>query len=173
VALPHLRLEGLDGPALVLVRVANGLADERAPDGPWGEHPPRDPVRALFFLASPERDPAQHLRLLAEIAGRVDDDSFLHEWLAAGGERQLKEIMLRHDRFLSLSVERGRRSGELIERRVRELRLPRGCLIAVIHREGETLVPDGGTVLREGDRITVIGSPRGVRQLTERFGSDG
>jgi len=172
-ALPHLRLGGLDRPALVVVRVANGLAEESVVGGPWGEHPPRDPIRALFFLVSPDEDPARHLRLLAEIAGRVDDPSFVHEWLAASGERQLKEILLRHDRFLSLTLDAGGRTGVLVDRQVRDLRLPRGCLIAVIHREGEALVPDGDTVLREGDRITVIGSPRGVRQLTERFGTGG
>jgi amino acid transporter/mannitol/fructose-specific phosphotransferase system IIA component (Ntr-type) len=169
-ALPHLRIDGLPRPALALVRVANGVAEDATAGGPWGEHPPHDAIRALFFLVSPEDEPAQHLRMLAEIAGRVDDAGFTHEWMAARGECGLKEILLRHDRFLSLSLAAGTPTAELVDRRLRDLRLPRGCLIAVIHREGESLVPDGSTVLLAGDRITVIGSPRGVRQLADRFG---
>jgi Trk K+ transport system NAD-binding subunit len=31
------------------------------------------------------------------------------------------------------------------------------------------LVPQGRTVLREGDRLTIIGSPGGLKLLNERF----
>jgi Trk K+ transport system NAD-binding subunit len=31
------------------------------------------------------------------------------------------------------------------------------------------LVPQGRTVLRDGDRLTVIGSPAGLRLLEERY----
>jgi potassium/hydrogen antiporter len=45
---------------------------------------------------------------------------------------------------------------------VSELGLPRNALVAVIHREGESVPPRGSTVLRPGDRLFVL-APRGSR----------
>ena len=35
--------------------------------------------------------------------------------------------------------------------------MPEGSLIAIIRREGKTIVPRGNTVLANGDRLTIIG----------------
>jgi len=49
---------------------------------------------------------------------------------------------------------------------VGELRLPPGVSIALVVREGKTLVPDGREVLRRGDDLLVV-TPRRVREATE------
>jgi potassium/hydrogen antiporter len=49
---------------------------------------------------------------------------------------------------------------------VSELRLPRGASVALIVREGETMVPSGHTVLRRGDDLLVV-TPRRLREATE------
>jgi potassium/hydrogen antiporter len=49
---------------------------------------------------------------------------------------------------------------------VSELRLPPGVSVALVVREGQTLVPDGRTVLRRGDDLLVV-TPRRVREETE------
>ena len=49
---------------------------------------------------------------------------------------------------------------------VAELRLPRGASVAMIVRDGETLVPEGRTVLRRGDDLVVV-TPRRLRERTE------
>ena len=49
---------------------------------------------------------------------------------------------------------------------VSELRLPRGASVALIVREGETVVPSGRTVLRRGDDLLVV-TPRRLREETE------
>ena len=38
---------------------------------------------------------------------------------------------------------------------IRDLALPRGMLIAAVHRQGETLVPRGDVILRAGDRLVI------------------
>ena len=83
VALPHLRLAGLRRSHLVLVRCTNGMEITVGPEVP-GSNSSQD-VRALFFMASPEADPAQHLRLLANLAGAVEQDGFMARWNAAAG----------------------------------------------------------------------------------------
>jgi len=40
-------------------------------------------------------------------------------------------------------------------RLIRDLELPRGMLIAAIHRHGETLVPRGDVILKAGDRLVI------------------
>jgi Trk K+ transport system NAD-binding subunit len=49
---------------------------------------------------------------------------------------------------------------------------PEGCLVAIIRRQGETIVPRGSTVVHEGDWLTVIGSTRGIGELRRRYGAD-
>lgn len=165
-ALPHLRSAALTEAMMVVVRCREGVtidADELPPgfDDPGSIH-------ALFFVASPEDDPSLHLRILAQIAGRVDDDGFIEEWLAAGDESALKEVLLRDERFWSVVIGTGRTT-RLIGKALRDLDLPRGCLVALIRRDGNTHIPDGKTLLHGGDRLTVIGDPTGLAELHRRW----
>ncbi|KAA1427671.1 potassium/proton antiporter [Nocardioides antri] len=48
-----------------------------------------------------------------------------------------------------------------------ELRLPPGASVALIVREGQALVPERRTVLRQGDELLVV-TPRKLREATER-----
>ena len=56
---------------------------------------------------------------------------------------------------------------------LRDLRMPEGALIALIRRRGETLVPRGRTVLCEWDRLTIIGEPAGLAELSKRYVESG
>lgn len=161
-ALPHARLRGLDAPRLVLVRAPGGVAMGL-------EEPPAEPIRALFFLASPREDASLHLRILAEIAGRVDDEGFGEAWLSAEHEAELKEVLLRDDRFLTLVVDPDGPSARLAGRRLAEAGLPGGALVALVRREGRTLVPRPDIVLESGDRLTILGEPEAVSSLRQRF----
>ena len=168
-ALLHTRLAGLDTSEMVLVRCRGGVKVDMD-DEEMVRKAAEAPIRAIFFLVSGEEDPGRHLRILAQLAGRVEDEEFIAEWLAGHDELELKETLLRDDRFLSLKLLSGSKAEPLIGRALRELELPPGCLIALIRRYGETIVPRGRTVLREGDRLTIIGEPVGLRQLTSQYG---
>ena len=52
---------------------------------------------------------------------------------------------------------------------VTELGLPRGALIAVIHRDGEAVPPGGSTVVRAGDRLFVLVPRRNRADLEDVF----
>jgi mannitol/fructose-specific phosphotransferase system IIA component (Ntr-type) len=168
VALPHLRMPDLKAPTLLLVRCREGLDVDTA--GPFGE--PREPTTAyaIFFLISPDGDPGQHLRLLAQLASRVDETEFLTEWLTAAADDDLREILLRHERYLSLQLADGSRAESLVGQAIRDLDLPEGCLLAAIRRGDETIIPRGRTVLVGGDRLMVIGSEAAIREMHDRFG---
>jgi len=165
----HMRLPEMVSSELVLLRCGADL-DVGATDSELGRQASETPIRAVFFLVSGEGDAGQHLRILAQLAGRIEDDDFMDEWVNDDDEQDLKETLLRDDRFLSLRLRAGTRSESLIGKSLRDIHLPEGNLIALIRRYGETLVPRGGTVLREDDRLTVIGTPNGLREVELEYG---
>jgi integrase len=131
--------------------------------------PSGQPVHAIFYLVSPEKDPAGHLRLLAQLASCVEQEGFMDDWLSARSHDAIREVLLRDERYLSLALEPGTPPGELIGLKVRELGFPQGCLVAIIRRRTRTLIPRADMVLDVGDRLTVIGERAGVDALKERF----
>jgi mannitol/fructose-specific phosphotransferase system IIA component (Ntr-type) len=165
--LPHTRIAGLAQSELVLVRCREGRYVEVP--GPSGGLTRTGPVHAFFFIVSPNENPGQHLRILAQIAGRVDESNFLEEWLAAADDQELKENLLRDERFLSIKLKASTASSALVGRTLREVAMPEGCLVALIRRGSETLVPQGNTTLHENDRLTLIGDAKGIRRLQDQY----
>ncbi|HSM36660.1 MAG TPA: amino acid permease [Longimicrobiales bacterium] len=167
VAFPHLRLSALKAFELVLVRLKEGV--EIPIDDPLsGEM--GTPVRAIFFLVSPEGSAREHLTLLATLAERVDRGDFLSRWTSARTEQELKEALLHEERFLSIRVRRTGPTASLADAEIREVSFFTGALIALVHRDGEVLIPTGRLRLEEGDRLTIVGDVDAIASLRERFG---
>ena len=171
VALPHLRLTTIESSRMVLVRCVDGIEMDVDVDADFAGAAQKqpEPVRAVFFLVSPETNPGQHLRILAQIAGRVDKEDFMDAWLSASDHQELKEAVLRDERVLALTLEPDTPAASLIGLALKDLNMPEGTLIALVSRESDVIVPRGATVLEEGDRLTVIGEPDGLNILGQRF----
>jgi mannitol/fructose-specific phosphotransferase system IIA component (Ntr-type) len=167
-ALLHMRLPDFDSCELVIARCGTPLLVD-ADDDDLQRQATEQPIHAVFFLVSGEHDAGRHLRILAQLAGRIEADGFMEEWLEDRNDQELKETLLRDDRFLSLQVVSGHKTEELIGHALNELRMPEGTLVALIRRYGETLVPRGRTVLREGDRLTIIGSPGSIKAVADKY----
>ncbi|GBD87114.1 putative amino acid permease YhdG [bacterium BMS3Abin03] len=168
IALPHLRLKGLQQAEMVIVRAAEGVHIKfRNPLTDFEED--EQDVHAIFFLISSEKDPTQHLRILAQIAGRVEEEGFEEEWRNAVDEQELKEALIHEDRCLSIIVDADEKTASLIGKALKEIRFPEGCLVAMLRRRGITIVPKGNTVLEDGDRLTIIGEPKGMKDLKKQF----
>ncbi len=168
VALPHFRCNGIEHSKLVLIRAKDGLDVPIFNPLTYQEEDVQR-VTAVFFLVSPENDPTQHLRILAQIAGRVDDDSFAEEWNNAKDEQELKEALLHDDNFYALHIVKGKKTELFINKKLKEILLPNGCLVALLQRGGEIIVPKGNTQIYEGDRITVIGDPESMKELNKLY----
>ena len=168
VGLPHLRIDGIEHCEMVLVRSLPGIHIQFA--DPLTGHEVETQLTAIFFLFSPEHDPSQHLRILAQIARRADDENFLREWHSASDEAELKEVLLRDEAFLLLTLRRDHATTDLIGSALRETDFPEGCLVAMLRRGGRMVIPRGDTVLQENDRLTILGNSKGLRSLETRFG---
>ena len=55
------------------------------------------------------------------------------------------------------------------DRHVSEVPWPEGCLLVSIHRGTSLVIPNGQTILRSGDAITVFGGEEARERLTERL----
>ncbi|MEM9416048.1 MAG: amino acid permease [Planctomycetota bacterium] len=177
--LPHFRSDDVESAYMAVVRVPHGIAgrlaeppDVEPTDAGQEDGPPKlepQTVYALFFLVSPEGDPGMHLRILAHLAGRIEQDDFLDAWKGAQDEQELKEILLRDERYLGLTAQTGTPTEALVGKRLGDLDLPGETLVALVQRDGRTFLPHGDTPLREDDRLTFIGKPQGIKQLRERY----
>jgi basic amino acid/polyamine antiporter, APA family len=167
VALPHVRLPGLDHALMVLVRTPKGVSVQI--DHNLTDHGKDQSIYAAIFLVSPEDDAALHLRILAQVAQHVDDEQFMTKWLATDDERKLKEALLHEERFFQLVLEQDVPSEALIDQPLRDLHLPEGCLVAIVDRASEMIVPRGDTILRLGDRLTIVGLPDSIVELRQRY----
>lgn len=165
-ALPHVRSSHVAEPHLVLVRVPGGVRFEEGTEA--HERSAEEPVHAVFFLAGPEDDPGRHLRILAALARRIDQDGFMKEWLAAEGPAELKEALFKNERLLVITLN-GQGHSDFVDRELKDVPLPSGTLVAMIGRGDDMLIPAGSTRLREGDRVTVLGRPDAIDQLRRRL----
>ncbi len=168
VALPHFRSNGIDKAIMVLVRSKAGV-EIKVYNPLTQEEEEIQIVNALFFLVSPEDNPAQHLRILAQIAGRVDDDDFMKEWYKAKSEQELKETLLHNERFLSLIIDDKDKTFELVNKSIKDISLPGDVLIAMISRDENIIIPKGDTLLQKYDRLTIIGNPKSIIALRKKF----
>lgn len=171
VALPHTRLCALQHPELVMVRARRGVCVD-IDDDLLVDHGCDNPVYAFFFLVSPDDKPRQHLRLLAQIAERTTDDEFMPEWLECNNEQEIKEILHRDEHFISLILRRNTRAASMIGKTVRDVDLPAGCAIEIVHRGDDVQIPREDTILNEDDRITIIGGPLGIQNINQCYGEE-
>ena len=168
--LPHFRSNLVDVTFLAIVRVPSGIPGRIGVEDPESSST-RDPetVYALFFLVSPEADPGMHLRILAHIAGRIEQSDFLDAWKHAQHDHELKEILLRDERYLSEIARRDSPSESMIGKQLIDLDLPGDAWVALLHRDGESITPHAATIVLENDRLTFIGQPAGIAKLRQQF----
>jgi amino acid transporter/mannitol/fructose-specific phosphotransferase system IIA component (Ntr-type) len=154
VALPHTKFEEADHPELVIIHSQTGVSVEGTDEL----------IYAIFVLISPMESPRQHLRFLAELANRAGNINFAEDWRMLKDEKAIRKSFFRDkDRVKSIKI-----AEEFESKRINELGISRGCIIAAIKRDGLTIVPHGDTVLKNKDRLILIGEREAVKQ-TENY----
>lgn len=169
VALNHIRVKKDVHSELVLVRVSEGLSidtdhfeqlSNRTDDA--GQK-----IRAFIFLVSSEQHSGAHLRILAHIAEMVDTGHFIKRWVSASNESELREIMLRDERFINLKINTRDMTAKMIGKQIKGIDLPGKSLIAILKRKGNIIIPHGNTVILEGDELSIIGEVQDIEAIKE------
>lgn len=168
-ALLHFRTRRTEHSEMALIRAVNGLCIELPPDDESEGQQRSCNVYAVFVLISPEGRSGQHLRILAELAERVENETFMDTWRRIKSSERLKESLLRDARFLELFIGADEATRPLMRRKLAELDLPPGAFVAMIRRSGKSFEPRGRTVLRQDDHVTFIGEPEAIEQLYEKY----
>lgn len=161
-ALKHVRIDNEMDTEVALVRLKEGLeTDEKYED---------DKVYCLVYLASSSQKSGQHLRILAHLAEMIDSADFEERWLKAKDEAELREILLRDERFINITLKKGSKSEEAIGKMVKELDqlLPGESLITMVKREGALIFPHGNTILEENDQLSIIGEKKDIEEIKRR-----
>jgi mannitol/fructose-specific phosphotransferase system IIA component (Ntr-type) len=171
VALPHFRTEGIEHTLLAIVRAPRGVKID-VPHPLQPKSFDSQLVQAVFFLVSPEDNPALHLRVLAQIAGLVEHQGFAEIWQRTSNEHDIKELLLRNENCLSLDLTGAGPTAQLIGRNLAQINLPAGSLVALLRRGNEMMVPRANTRLQENDRVTIIGEIEAIRQLRRDYPPD-
>jgi mannitol/fructose-specific phosphotransferase system IIA component (Ntr-type) len=170
IALPHLRLSEITTPRTILARAFHGVTIDVG--DAIGETHTEGRVQAIFFVVSPEADPAQHLRILAKLAERAEEDDFMDQWLAARGGHRLNEILLRDERHIALRLEKGEDGSRLIGRMLRDVRLPGSCTIASVWRNDDALDLSAPIALHAGDFVLIVGGAEGIIRTREALAAE-
>ena len=165
-ALPHLHLLGIDQTEMVIARSIKGL-DIEVMDILGDEVSQK--THAFFLLVSPEENPAQHLRMLAELANKIDKENFLEMWNDASNTAHLKRTLMNESRYFILNVDKIGGSNDLIGQSIMDINLPEDSLVAMVQRGSQVIIPRGKTVLREKDRVIIIGEPSVIEDLRKKY----
>ena len=82
-----------------------------------------------------------------------------------------REAVLRDERFMSLYLSDRGPSASLVGAQLKHVEWPEGTLVALVRRGGAILIPSGGTTLRAGDRLSIVGETNGIQAVRARYGS--
>lgn len=162
-AIFHARIKDLKNSEMVIVRANEGLQWD-VPGKPENV----EEIHAIFFLISSNDNPGLHLRLLGTLAERIQDENFLPSWMGAQNHHDLKATLLKLEKVLILSINENLKTAEFIGKQLMELNF-HGCLVALLKRHDDNIVPHGKTVIREGDILTIIGEPDNLKVVTKLY----
>ncbi len=121
----------------------------------------------LLFLVCPDRPVGLDLRLAGHLAEVVQSDHFTERWLHATDDKALNAILMRDDHFYHGPIETLPFLVDQLGTPVGELELPPSCILAIIERDGELIIPTPEVRLLAFDGVAVIGDPADIQLLNE------
>lgn len=163
-ALKHIRVDKEIDTEAALVRIQKGL-DIEGDQFEDNEDVQDEKLNCMIYLVSSSRKSGQHLRILAHLAEMIDSADFCERWMGATNEKELREILLRDERFINILLKKGDITESMIGKSIREIELPGESLVTIIKRDGQIIFPHGNTVLQENDELSIIGEKSDIREL--------
>ena len=119
------------------------------------------------FLVTPEEQPLLHMRIIGHMAELIEAEEFLDRWVSAKNERSLKEVLLSDERLIHIRLRKNNQSSVWIDKEIMEMELPGECLVTIIERKKEIIIPKGRTKMQEGDVLSILGYPNDIKELRE------
>lgn len=161
VLISYANFEDIDTAEMVVFRLGGNIeVKNKSSMGEGGN--------ALIFLAVPDSEPGLDMRLVGHIAEIVQQENFVNRWMQAESEKEIREILISDEHFIHLDVRENEYFRKHVGKRVSDIVLPGDCLITIIYRKGDILIPHGNTEIESDDELSIIGSPDDIRTLNDR-----
>ncbi len=167
-AIKHVRIKEDVDTEVALVRIKDGMPFENV-NLESNQKDLDEKLNSLIYLMSSKKKSGQHLRILAHLAEMIDTIDFNERWLAAKDEAELREVLLRDERFINLTIREDDSTQEMIGKQVKELDLPGSVLITVVKREGSIIYAHGNTKLQKNDRLSLIGEKNEIKKVKKKY----
>ena len=165
VSIMYAKHENIDRPSLQIVISPKGI--NRPPIKK--ESDAEENIKIFFFLINPLKEPRQQLRMLSRIIDVVERDGFKEDLLSFKSEREIKEYLLQNERFITIQILPDTVRSKFIGKQLKDIKLPADVLVALIERDSETFTPNGNTYLNENDVLTIIGEPKSISHLFDKY----
>ncbi len=124
---------------------------------------------AIIFLATPKNKPLLHMRIIGHLAELIEAEGFLERWKNAKIEKAMKQVLLTDERFFNIRLMEGTVAENWIGKKIMELDLPGECLVTIIERNGEIIIPKGKTILESRDILSILGYPKDILELKSQL----
>ena len=165
-ALKHIRVDKDIETEVVLVRCKGGFNIDKShlEDDETVED---NKICCLIYLISSTKKSGQHLRILAHLAEMIDNTNFTERFLSAEDESDIREILLRDEHFINITLKQDSESEEMIGKQIKDLDdlLPGQSLITMVKRNGKLVFPHGDTILQANDVLSIIGEKGDIEKL--------
>ena len=170
-AIKHVRVEEDVDTEVALIRIKDGLPFDKV-NLESNQKDLDEELNSLIYIMSSTERSSQHLRILAHLAEMIDAIDFKKRWLNAKDEAELREILLRDERFINMTISDDDPTKEMIDKQVKDIRLPGSTLITVVKRGEKIIYAHGKTEIKEGDRLSLIGEKSDINEVKEKFSLD-
>ena len=160
IVITHMQYEQITTAELLICRMSHS----KTPNIPGVD----TPLRALMLLVTPSSELGLEVRLMGHLAELVQTNNFQQRWDRAKTDRELRKILISNEHLLHLTAKSNTFEESFIGRPISQVSLPGDCLIAIIYRRGDLIIPHGNTELEAGDELYIIGSPENIRILSNR-----
>jgi amino acid transporter/mannitol/fructose-specific phosphotransferase system IIA component (Ntr-type) len=165
-ALQHIRINDDVDTEVALVRLREGIELDREEFEDISDEEKKDgKIHCIIYLISSKKKSGQHLRIIAHLAEMIDSIDFYERWMAAEDEGQIREILLRDERFINITLRKNDITASMIDKEVKDLELPGESLITLIKRDGNIIFPHGKSILKENDELSIIGDKSDIKEM--------
>jgi amino acid transporter/mannitol/fructose-specific phosphotransferase system IIA component (Ntr-type) len=165
VSVLYAKNEGIDHPSLHIIFSELGINKPVTKNGISSE----DFINVFFFLVNPSNEPRQQLRMMSRLIDIIERENFVDEILKLKNPREIKEYLLHNERYITLQLLPETVQAEMIDKQLKEIKFPSEVLVALVERDGTTFTPNGNTRLIENDLLTIIGEPKSINQLYDKY----
>lgn len=157
----YVQLEKAVIPEMLAVQVSGGITINQGKE--------QKTANAILFMVTPAARPLLHMRIIGHLAELIVAEDFLKRWKNAKNEKELKAVLLSDERFIHVRLTEHTKSEAWIGKSLMDIDLPGECLVTIIERDGELIIPKGKTMLESADVLSILGYPKDIDELKEQL----